>query len=66
MTLPALTSSVTNQPEHTISNDQYSNGSNVTKGYKVLESKGQNQELNKGTPPINKVPSCEEQLTEIR
>ena len=27
-----------NQPEQTISNDQCSNGSNVTKGYKVIES----------------------------
>ena len=44
-----------NQLEQTISNDQCSNGSNV-----------QNQELNKVTPPLNKVPSCEEQLTEIR
>ena len=44
-----------NRPEQTISNDQCSNGSNV-----------QNQELNKVTPPLNKVPSCEEQLTEIR
>ena len=55
-----------NQPEQTISNDQCSNGSNVTKGYKVIESNIQNQELNKVTPPLNKVPSCEEQLTEIR
>ena len=55
-----------NQPEQTISNDQCINGSNVTKGYKVIESNIQNQELNKVTPPLNKVPSCEEQLTEIR
>ena len=55
-----------NQLEQTISNDQCSNGSNVTKGYKVIESNIQNQELNKVTPPLNKVPSCEEQLTEIR
>ena len=54
-----------NQPEQTISNDQCSNGSNVTKGYKVIEYNIQNQELNKVTPPLNKVPSCEEQLTEI-
>ena len=54
-----------NQPEQTISNDQCINGSNVTKGYKVIESNIQNQELNKVTPPLNKVPSCEEQLTEI-
>ena len=54
------------QPEETISNDQCSNGSNVTKGCKVIESNVQNQELNKVTPPLNKVPSCEEQLTEIR
>ena len=55
-----------NQLEQTISNDQCSNGSNVTKEYKVIESNIQNQELNKVTPPLNKVPSCEEQLTEIR
>ena len=55
-----------NQPEQTISNDQCINGSNVTKGYKVIESNIQNQELNKVTPPLNKVPSCEEQLTKIR
>ena len=55
-----------NQPEQTISNDQCINGSNVTKGYKVIESNIQNQELNKVTPPLNKVPSREEQLTEIR
>ena len=55
-----------NQTEQTLSNDQCSNASNVTKGYKVIESNIQNQELNKVTPPLNKVPSCEEQLTEIR
>ena len=55
-----------NQPEQTISNEKCSNGSNVTKGYKVIESNIQNQELNKLTLPLNKVPSCEEQLTEIR
>ena len=54
------------QLEETISNDQCSNGSNVTKGCKVIESNVQNQELNKVTPPLNEVPSCEEQLTEIR
>ena len=50
----------------TISNDQCSNGSNVTKGYKIIESNIQNQELIKVTPPLNKVPSCEAQLTDIR
>ena len=55
-----------NQPEQTISNDQCSNGSNVTKGYKVVGSNVQNQELNQVTPQLNKIPSCEEQLTEIR
>ena len=50
-----------NQPEQTISNDQCSNGSNVTKGYKVVESNIKNI-----TPPLNKFPSCEEHLTEIR
>ena len=34
-----------NQPQQTISNDQCSNGSNVSKGYKVIESNIQNQEL---------------------
>ena len=55
-----------NQPEQTISNDQCSNESNVTKGYKVFEFNIQNQKLNQVTPPLNKVPSCEEQLTKIR
>ena len=55
-----------NQPEQTISNDQCINGSNVTKGCKVIESNIQNQELNKVTPPLNKIPSREEQLTDIR
>ena len=54
-----------NQPEQAVSNDQCSNGSNVTKEYKVIESKIQNQELNKVTPTLNQVLSCEEQLTEI-
>ena len=48
----------TNQPDQTFGNDQCSNDSN--------EFNIQNQELNKVTPPLNKVPSCEEQLTEIR
>ena len=55
----------TNQPEQIISNDQCSNISNVTKGYNVIESNPENQELNKRTPPLNKVPSCEEQLNGI-
>ena len=55
-----------NQPEQTVSNDQCSNGFNVTKEYKAIESKIQNQELNKVTPTLNQVLSCEEQLTEIR
>ena len=55
-----------NQLEQTISNDQCSNGSNATKWYKVIECNLQNTELNKVTPPLNKVPSCEEQLPEIR
>ena len=54
-----------NQPEQTISNDQCSNESDVTKGYKVIESNIQNPELNKVIHPLNKVPSYEEQLTEI-
>ena len=45
-----------NQPKQSISNDQCS---------KFIESNMQNQELNKVTPPLNKVPSCEEQLAEI-
>ena len=40
-----------NQPKQTINNDQCSNGSNVTKGYKAIESNIQNQELNKVPPP---------------
>ena len=55
-----------NQPKQTISNDQCSNESSVTKWYKVIESNIQSQELNKVTPPLNKAPSCEEKLTEIR
>ena len=47
-------------------NNQCSNESDVTKGYKVIESNFQNPELNKVIPPLNKVQSCEEQLTEIR
>ena len=48
------------------SNNQCSNKSNITKGNEVIESNLQNSKLNKFTPPLNKVPSCEEQLTEIR
>ena len=55
-----------NQPEQAISNNQCSNGSDVTKGYKNIESNVQTPELNKVILPLNKVPSCEEQLTEIR
>ena len=55
-----------NKPEQTISNDQCSNESDVTKGYKNIESNVQNPELNEIIPPLNKVPSCEEQLIEIR
>ena len=54
-----------NQLEQSISNDQCSNESDVTKGYKVIESNVQNPELNKVIPPLSKVPSFEEQLTEI-
>ena len=43
-----------NQPKETISNDQCSNGSNVTKGFKFIESNIQYQELNKVTPPLIK------------
>ena len=55
-----------NQSEHTISNDQCSNETAVTKGYKVTESNAKNPELNKVIPPLKKVRSCEEQLTEVR
>ena len=55
-----------NQPEQTISNNQCSNDSDVTKRYRVIGSNVQNPELNKLTPPLNKAPSCEGQLTEIR
>ena len=41
-----------NQPEQTISNDQCSNESDVTKGYKVIEPIVQNPELNKIIPPL--------------
>ena len=33
---------------------------------KVIQFNIQNQKLNKVTAPLNKVPSCEEQLIEIR
>ena len=55
-----------NQSEQTISNDQCSNETNVTKGYKVIESNAKNQESNKVIAPLNKIRSCEEQLIEIR
>ena len=55
-----------NQPEQTISNDQCSNESDVTKGYKAIEFNFQNPEIKKVTPPLNKIPSYDEQLTEIR
>ena len=46
-----------NQTKQKNSNDQCSNGSNVTKRFEFIESNIQNQELNKVTPPLNKVPS---------
>ena len=55
-----------NQPEQTICNNQCSNESDVNKGYKAIKSNVQNPELNNAIPPLNKVPSCEEQLIEIR
>ena len=55
-----------NQSEQTISNDQRSNEIDVTEGYKVIESNAKNTELNKVIPPLNKVRTCEEQLTEVR
>ena len=42
------------------------NETDVTEGYKVTESNAKKLRLNKVIPPLNKVPSCEEQLTEIR
>ena len=39
--------------------------SNTYKGYNVTESNVQNPELNKVISPLNKFPSCEEQLNEI-
>ena len=50
-----------NQPKQTVSNNQWNNEFDVTKGYKVIESNVQNPELNKVTSPLNKVPLCEEQ-----
>ena len=59
-----------NQSEHTITNDQCSNETAVTKGYKVTESNAKNvrelTELNKVTPPLKKAPSWGEQLTKVR
>ena len=37
----------------------------LPKGYKDIESNAKNPELNKVIPSLNKVRSCEEQLTEI-
>ena len=51
--------------EQIISNNQCSNEFDVTKRNKAIESNVQKLELNKDTPPLNKVPSYEEQLTEI-
>ena len=42
-----LLDQIPTQPEQTISNNQCSNESNVSKGYKAIESNIQNQELNK-------------------
>ena len=39
------------QSKHTISNDQCSNETAATKGYKVTESNAKNLELNKVIPP---------------
>ena len=50
----------TNQSEQTISNDQCSNETDVTKGYKIIEPNIKNPQLNKVTPPLNKVRSCED------
>ena len=55
-----------NQSKNTISNDQCSNETAVTKGYRVTQSNAKNPELNKVIPPLKKVRSCEEQLTEVR
>ena len=54
-----------NHSEHTISNDQCSNETDVTKGYKSIESNTKNPEINNVIPLLNKVRSCEEQLTEV-
>ena len=53
------------QSKYTISNDQCSNETDGTKGYKVIESNAKNPELNKVIRPLNKVRSFEEQLTEV-
>ena len=42
----------TNQSEQTISNDQCSNETDVTKGYKIIEPNIKNPQLNKVTPPL--------------
>ena len=55
-----------NQPDQIISNNQCSSESDVTKGNEVIGSNVQKLELNKDIPPLNKGPSCEEELTEIR
>ena len=46
--------------------DQCRNEPDVSKRYKVIEFNVQNPELNRVIPPLNKVPSSDEQLTEIR
>ena len=49
----------------TIRNHQCSNEIDVTKGYKIIKSNAKNLKWNKVIPPLNKVWSCEEQLTEV-
>ena len=57
-----------NLTEQTISYNQCSNSneSGITKWYKVIESNVRKPELHKVTPPLIKVPSCEDQIGEIR
>lgn len=59
-----------NQPEQTNRNKQWNKARSLmlTTGMKLLNPENpelSNPELNNDTPPLNKLPSCEEQLTEI-
>ena len=55
-----------NHTGQTISNNQCNNESDVTERNEVIEFNVLNSKLNTDIPPLNRVPSCEEKLREIR